>query len=299
MKKLLIFLLLIPFALFGQSVYTYTGKAVNYQNKIATRLAEFLSFSIATIGDGSGVTTLTMTSSENTELTLDGTARFYTDAGGTLGESTTWTVIPGAPRTIYIRNPSGTNNFLIEKNTIISWGAWDSPANSGRIIGDIGQLTALTELNVIGFSLLSGSIAESTSLTFLRLGGSATITGNIEGLVSLTSTEVYASTTISGDLSIISDGITQLIFNSGGFVTYTAGGNWLSIADQGFVTVKPSGGFGLSSAEVDLFIQEVESTRFSNRHLHIDLTGSNAARTAASDAAVAAIEADGGTVTTN
>ena len=43
----------------------------------------------------------------------------------------------------------------------------------------------------------------------------------------------------------------------------------------------------------------VEATRATDRHLHIILQGSNAARSAASDAAVTAIENDGGTVTTN
>jgi len=46
-------------------------------------------FGLTSTGNGTGVSTLSVTVSTTTTFTLDGAARFYTDAGGTLGESTT------------------------------------------------------------------------------------------------------------------------------------------------------------------------------------------------------------------
>ena len=323
-----------------------------------------LLFILTSTGDGSGVSTLKMTASEDTILTLEqGTARFYSDAGGTQDESTTWTVTAGAERTRYIKCPSGTANFYIEKDTITSWGQWTSGTNAASLGGDISVLTSLTSMWVLGSNTLSGSVAALTSLTTLSVGGSNTVSGSVAALTSLTYLSVTGSNTLSGDVSaltsltyitvtgsntlsgsiaaltsltwltvtgsntlsgsvaaltsltyltvlgsntvsgdvaLISAGITLLyIVGQNQIVTYTAGGDWSSIDNDGTVIVSPGVGYGLSSAEVDLFIQEVESTRTAGRAIHITLTGSNAARTAASDAAVTAIENDGGTVTTN
>jgi len=314
-----------------------TGAAIATGNLISKSIP----FLLTSTGDGSGVSTLTMTASEDTILTLDGTAKFYSNAGGTDDESSTWTVTTGGARTRYIKCPSGTANFYVEKDKITSWGAWTSGANAASLSGDISQLTALvvlyiwgdntisgnislltalTAIAVTGTNTISGSIAGLTSLTYLNIQGSNTISGDISGLTSLTSiyctgsntlsgsiagltsltyVNLGGSNTISGDLNIVSSGLTACTLTTCQIVTYTAGGDWSAIIDQGYIQVDPAVGYGLSSAEVDLFIIEVEATRAAGRHLHLQLTGSNAARTAASDVAVAAIIADGGTVTTN
>ncbi len=325
-------------------------------------------FLLTSTGNGTGVSTLTVTVSENILLTLDGTARFYSDSGGTQDESTTWEATTGGQRTIYLKCPSDTANFIIEKDKITSWGSlfvngWVSGANAANLSGDIGRLTALTfidlegnntlsgdiallssltQIYILGSNTLSGSIAALTSLTQMvngsvnntlsgdisaltsltriyQQGSGSTLSGSIAGLTSLTQfdviggtitgsvealtslTRLYAtgSNTISGDLSIISSTLTYILLVPCGIVTYTAGGDWSSIAASGTIRIEPGGGYGLDEDEVDLFIIEVESTRTASRAIHLTLTGSNAARTAASDAAVAAIIADGGTVTTN
>jgi len=302
-------------------------------------------FLLTSTGDGSGVSTLTMTASEDTILTLDGTARFYSDAGGTLDESTTWTVTVGAARTRYIKCPSDTANFHIATDTITSWETWTHGTNKPVLGGDLGQLTSLTYLYVFasqdtlsgdisaltgltyirtaGTCALSGSVAAMTSLTYLYdlssggvlsgsvaaltsltylnvLGGTPTLSGSVAGLTSLTYLRISGENTMTGDLSVISDGLTHCdIRGYNQIVTYTSGGDWSSIAAGGTVRVNPAAGYGLSEAEVDLFIIEVEDTRTASRAINLTLTGSNAARTGASDAAVAAIIADGGTVTTN
>ena len=278
-------------------------------------------FLLTSTGDGTGVSTLTVTVSGNTVFTLDGTARFYSDAGGTLSESTVWIATPGAARTRYIRCPSATANFIISGNTITSWGPWTSGGNAARLSGDISKLTALTYIDIEGNNTISGDMSGLTGLTGLIVYGANTLSGSVSALILLSILEVSGSntlsgsvsalillnflwlsgfTTITGDLSLISAGLIYCnISGQSQIVTYTAGGDWSSIPDQGTITVNPAGGYGLDEDEVDLFIIEVEDTRAVDRHLHLTLTGSNAARTGASDAAVTALENDGGTVTTN
>ncbi len=278
-------------------------------------------FLLTSTGDGTGVSTLTVTVSGNTTFKLDGTARFYSDAGGTLNESTTWVARPGAARTRYIRCPSATANFIISGNTITSWGPWTSGGNAARLSGDISKLTALTYIDIEGDNIISGDMSGLTGLTGLIVYGANTLSGSVSALILLSILEVSGSNalsgsfsaltslaflwlpglnTVTGDLSLISAGLTYCnIRGDNQIVTYTAGGDWSSIPDQGDIDVRPGVGYGLSSAEVDLFIIEVEDTRAANRHLHLTLTGSNAPRSAASDAAVTALENDGGTVTTN
>ena len=280
-----------------------------------------LPFLLTSVGTGLGVSKLRLASSIDTLITLDGTARFYTDAAGTLGESTTWTVLTGATRTIYIRCPSGTSNMVIATDTIITWNEWTSAANAASISGDIGQLasltyiymagsnvisgniallTGLTDITVYGDNVISGSLAGLTSLSIIQLFGSNIITGSINALTSLAVVIIVGSNTISGDPALVSAGVTYFqIQGLNRIVTYTAVGDWSSIPNAGTVMVNPGIGYGLSSAEVDLFIIDVEATRTAGRAINITLTGSNLARTAASDVAVAAIIGDGGTVTTN
>jgi len=332
MKQILLFLLLL-ISTFGFN----QGRIINLDKE------HYLTYLLTSTGDGTGVSTLTVTVSKNTIFTfVDGAARFYSDAGGTLDESITWMATTGAARTRYIKCTTGVSNMTISGNTIISWGAWTSGANAASLSGDISRLTALTGLNMGGnititgnFSLLPsltfvslgsnnsmyGSIAALTGLTYFSIwGGSNEETGSVSALTLLTVLESYGSNTLSnsiepltlltflqvagsnglvGDLSIISDGLTACTVNPGQMVTYTSGGDWSSIVDQGNIVVNPAGGYGLDEDEVDLFIIEVEDTRAAGRHLHLTLQGSNAPRTAVSDAAVAAIIADGGTVTTN
>ena len=344
MKRLAILLWFVPLLASAQVVEEVAQSVVTEAVESITEGAGAgISFKLTSTGDGTGVSTLVMTSSEDTEITLDGTGRFYSDAGGTLDESLTWTVTTGASRTRYIKCSPGTANFYIEKNTITSWGAWTSAANAASLSGDIGQLTALTLIHIAGSNTVYGDISGLTSLTYLRVQGSNTLSGSITALTSLTHCQVDGSNTLSGSITALTslttmlfiagsntvsgslEGLTSLAYflvlgsntihgdislisatleyfriqGNSQIVTYTAGGDWSSITDQSDIRVIPGVGYGLSSAEVDLFINEVEATRAAGRHLHLTLTGSNAARTAASDVAVAAIISDGGTVTTN
>jgi len=156
-------------------------------------------------GDGSGVVTLIMEASENTTITLVGDAKFYSDSAGTLDESSTWTIVSGAERTIYVKCTSGTAYFIVEKNTITRWVSWDSPENGPSIGGNIEGLTNLSYLSVDGNNTLYGDISLLTNLTlFLLMGIGIGISGSISELTNLTNfglSDPASSCTVTGDIT--------------------------------------------------------------------------------------------------
>ena len=161
----------------------YYYRVRNYKdgsNSAYTTIANTYTWLIATLtatDDGTGVSTLRMEVSETQTFTLDGAARFYTDAAGTTGESTTWEVTAGELRTIYLKCPTGTANLTIPKpDKVIKWGnsaptdGWTSPTNAAEITIEVGKL-ALTELRISGTSTPIGALP--TNLTYLYLYGNS------------------------------------------------------------------------------------------------------------------------------
>lgn len=266
---------LTPFATCQYRVCAYVGIAFSAYSNIVTAIPA-INLSFATTGDGTGVFTLTLRSTINTIVTLDGTGRFYTDAGGTLNESTTWTVITGANRTIYIRC-TATSHMRLAANTI-SRLEWGFAANGPYIYGDLSQLTALTYIYSANDNGFSGDIS-TLALTKLRLVGPNTVSLNL--------------TTMSANLTYI---VTNARLN-----TYTTGGNWSNLLapTNGYLSLTPPIGYGLNETAVDLLIQEIAATKVPGRVLIISITGSCDPRSSASDIAVGIIEGDGGSVTTN
>ena len=75
---------------------------------------------LTSTGDGSGVAQLGMTASEDTVITLGANAKFYSDAAGTLDESSTLTI--GTTQTTrYLKCTTGTATFTIADNKITRW----------------------------------------------------------------------------------------------------------------------------------------------------------------------------------
>ncbi len=174
----------ITFKVTGLSPYTdyyFRIKAVNEAGTAYT--AEFLQktefrATLISTGTGAGVSTLKMEVSENQTIEIiSGTARFYTDAAGTLGESTTWSPTTGALRTIYLKAPSGSSTMRIYKpDKVTKWGnsggndGWTSGTNAAQISIYVGKL-ALTELRITGATILTGALP--TGLTYLLLSGNS------------------------------------------------------------------------------------------------------------------------------
>jgi hypothetical protein len=204
-------------------------------NSIPVSAPAPLIFTLTSNGDGSGVSELRFEVSENTTATLSGTAKFYTDAAGTLSESSTWLITSGALRLIYVKVPSGTATLKV-KNVITKWGAdygeailsgWENPAPSGafnypNIDIDVSTMTKTTSLNIFGCNTVHGDISGLTQLTYIEIangytagsyenpniqpGEGCTITGNVALLTHLTVIDVWEKIHLTGDIS----GLTSL-----------------------------------------------------------------------------------------
>ena len=192
------------------------------------------SFTLASTGTGLGVSTLRMQVSSNTTVTLDGTARFYTDAGGTTGESTSWIITSGALRTIYLKVPSGTANLSFpDKRLVTAWGnssndGWTSSTNAAtltktsfpfancltlRLDGNntAGWTTneyamAMTYHRVLGTNSIGGDTIPGPITTFY-LGGSADATLHTNDIPSGCTAFTFQSTqgSMTGVISDLSD----------------------------------------------------------------------------------------------
>ena len=166
---------------------------------------------------------------------------------------------------------------------------------------DLANLpSGLTYLKGTGSNTISGDLANLPSgLTGLNCHGSNTISGDLVNLPSvLTYLYCGGSNTISGDLANLPSGLTYL--NCNGFNTvsdYTTPHTWFTKPTT-FILI-PTGIGGLSTAEIDNLLIDFDADLVWSAGNIITLTGTNAARSATSDAAVANMVAEGATVTTN
>ena len=171
---------------------------------------------------------------------------------------------------------------------------------SNTLSGDIANLpSGLTSLNVQGSNTLSGDIANLPSgLTYLRVYGSNTITGDVANLPSgLTYLYVVGSNTITGDVANLPSGLTYLkIYGNNTIADYTSK-TWTTKPTM-FTLVPVSPG-GLSTAEVDQLLIDLDDDLTWASGDVITLTGTNAVPSSASDAAVNNMTSEGATVTTN
>ncbi len=172
----------------GTQTYTNTGLAAatvywyKVRGKNGSKYSAFTSAVSATTdyylmltgtGDFSGVSTLAVEVSSQITFTMLGSARFYTDAGGTANESTTWSPTSGALRTIYLKCPTGNHNVKVSDVTKwVIWGGtgitgWMSSSNAANITFDITYMVNLTLIRLTGNSLLTGVLP--TGLTYLYL----------------------------------------------------------------------------------------------------------------------------------
>ena len=75
---------------------------------------------IVASGNGTGVSTFRLTSSVNSVVSVDGLGKFYTDAAGTVGESTSVVISAGVAATIYVRLASGSATITVTNCYIIT-----------------------------------------------------------------------------------------------------------------------------------------------------------------------------------
>ena len=129
-------------------------------------------FELNATGDGSGVSTLRMRASANTTLTLVGDANFYTNSGGTEGESKTRTV--GTSMTIIYLKCTGTARLVIPEQRLItqmgdvSNPGWVSGTNAASISSAGFPLRNLTSLNIAGSGSFAGKLPDLLTTAILN-----------------------------------------------------------------------------------------------------------------------------------
>ena len=182
--------------------------------------------------------------------------------------------------------PSGLTNLDV-------WG-------SNTLSGDVTNLpSGLIILSVGGSNTLSGDIANLPSgITTLSMWGSNTLSGDIANLPSgITTLSMWGSNTLSGDVADLPSGLLYVkLLGSNTIADYTSR-TWITKpATFKLIPVSPG---GLSTAEVDQLLIDFDDDLTWASGDVITLTGTNEARSSASDDAVNNMTAEGATITTN
>jgi hypothetical protein len=192
-------------------------------------------FMLTSTGTGSGVSTLRIQASSNITATLSGTGRFYTDAAGTTGESTTWSIATGALRTIYIKVPSGSSNLIFsDRRKITAWGnssndGWTSSTNAATIAKSVWDMPNILTIRVDGNNTLGYSLNElPMTVTYMRILGTNSIGGDTIP-TSMTTFYLGGSTDATLNTDDVPSGCTNFTFQS---TAGTMNGNLSSLSDN-------------------------------------------------------------------
>jgi len=192
-------------------------------------------------GDGSGVATLSIQVSANTQVTISDNGNFYTDAAGTEGESKVWNVTSGAMRTTYLKVTSETAKLTFaERRLVTHW-------------GDTGSSGWVRSTNAPSITALEALRSAFPNLLQLRLDSEAGFVDELQDLPrELTYIRIYGSNTISGSLADAPTGLTYLrITGSNTISDYTQGKSFAN----NFNRLQIDGVGGLSQSEmIDLIV---------------------------------------------
>lgn len=263
-------------------------------------------------GTGAGVAIMKLESSENLSMEITNAGRFYDDAAGTVNEGTTRTITAGSLLTFYVKCASGTADIIISdadkllhfgKNTSGTRG-WDgSAANAPYCYFDTYFVPAtLQSLNVYTGNDINGDVSDLPDLTNLVAYGANTLYGDFADLPkNATSMQIIGTNKISGDIGDLdrSNVLIYFIMESNyGSVSYTSR-TWTSSIRR--ITFNPSVTAikSLTSTEVDNLLIDLAEATWDGTSRVLDLRGSNAARTSASDDAVTALGLKSVSVYTN
>jgi hypothetical protein len=205
--------------------------------------------------------------------------------------------------------PSGLTYFACTGSNTITGDLTNLPSGltyfdcygSNTISGNLTNLpSGLTSFYCTGSNTISGDLTNLPSgLDTFACAGSNTILGNLTNLPSgLTYFYCAGSNTITGDLANLPSGLTYFYCVGSNTVSdYTTPHTW-STKPTTF-NFQPTGVGGLSTAEIDNLLIDFDADLVFASGNVIVLTGTNAARSATSDAAVTNMVSEGATVTTN
>ena len=171
---------------------------------------------------------------------------------------------------------------------------------NNTLTGDVANApTGLAHLYVHGSNSLTGDIANApTGLIYLAVSGSNSLTGDIANApTGLAHLYVYGSNTLTGDIANAPTGLIYLAVGGNNTIAdYTTPHTWTT-KPATFILIPVAPG-GLSTAEIDNLLIDLDDD-FVWTTGTINLTGTNAARSSNSDAAVTSMTGQGATVTTN
>jgi hypothetical protein len=173
-----------------------------YSTSIATIPSYNITFTLTSTGNGTGVSTLQLSTPSTAyvnNMTLDGTARFYTDAAGTANESQS--VVFWAGKTVYIRVPSGTAHLKFYANNVDQIVAWTSGTNAAKWAGDLSQFPNLYYVSALGQTDLTTNLSLWPKMTYLYITDPINASGKIDTLKLATYLRITTTGDPSGDIS--------------------------------------------------------------------------------------------------
>ncbi len=168
-----------------------------------------IKFALTSAGDGSGVSTMRFQVTTDAVATFSGTGRWYSDSGGTLNESASYTFTGGSLVTRYFKVPSGASDLLLfAHGDFVKWGGIaghgidGATTNHAVLVKNISGLIQLTSLDLFGnYHTFTGDISGyNTSIDWLYLANNNSITGDISPFTSLTRLEVHGQNTLYGSV---------------------------------------------------------------------------------------------------
>lgn len=253
-------------------------KLKNTSSEILSYTDGTLDITLAYLAATVNTLSVTVTGKVNFSI-ISGNARFYTDSGGTTGETNTWDATSGAVRTIYLKGASGDS--VMRVSNVDRWTRWDNWAGTGLSVKAL-PLSSLPRV-----------------MTYIQIAGSNTITGNLaDAPAGLTVINILGSNTITGNLSDAPADLRLIqIIGLNTINDYTAGRAWAT--NYNYLYLRQAAGQGFDSAEVNNILIDLAAATWGGSSRTLDLKGVNAARTSASDAAVATLISKSVSVLTN
>jgi hypothetical protein len=314
----LLLIILFPFLLFGQSARTLL--ILEEEEPFVMTLEGSTQVIIALQGSGTIVTDWGDGTTSNLALTTSSQNLTHT-----YSVNTTYTVrIYNAGAITYFNTATNNNysfslahffakmpnivNFYCDGSNTVTGNLSSLPAGltifllggSNTVTGNLSSLPAgLTRLTCTGSNTIAGDLNSlPVALTYLYCTGSNTVTGNLSSLpAGLTTLILGGSNTVTGNLSSLPAGLTYFrCFGLNSVSDYTSPKTWPNNINHFQLT--PASG-GLSSTEMDNLIIDLNGSTWAGTSRTLTLTGTNASRTSASDAAVVSLSLKGVTVVTN
>lgn len=206
---------------YGHSVkYRIRTKGAVTVSSYSNEVNDILQINFTSYGDGSGVGEMNLVVSETTTASIDGTGRFYTDAAGTTGESTTKVFVANTPTKTYIKVPSGQSVMRI-KNVITHFGklvdggyatgrGWETQddTNAPKLVTDMSKMTHCISIIIFGHNAVYGDITALSDMEVMEIACrstihtsatyGATVTGDVTGWEKLTHFDTWDLTHFTG-----------------------------------------------------------------------------------------------------